>query len=444
MAVVTLFLLQVFTVGAGAGVVKITPERELSPQPAAVAHRQIVVPGENTQGTASGPIPAQATLTAKLNGLGTAKVTGVVLDAATGRTLYDRGSGTPAVPASTTKIITSTAAMAALGSDARLTTKVVRKGNRIVLVGGGDPTLTSKAVPTGYPRPASLADLAKKTAAALKTAGLKSVPVDYDTSVFQGSRLGPGWKPNYVPEGSVAPVAGLMADNGRVTPNPCEGTVEASPDGPTAAATAFGKWLKRYGVTPVKGRAASGSGGTPLADVQSPPVSALVEHVMQCSDNDVAEALARHVAIKKGLPPTFEGGAQAVRQVLQSLGVAEGVATVDGSGLSPRNRITPLGLARVVALDAAGKRPELRTVISGMPVAGFSGTLTERFTGTTGAGVVRAKTGTLSKVATLAGIITDRDGRLLTFAFMDNDAVDLGASRLILDGLASSVVSCGC
>ncbi|WP_460369352.1 D-alanyl-D-alanine carboxypeptidase/D-alanyl-D-alanine endopeptidase [Actinocorallia lasiicapitis] len=423
---------------------KITPERELTPQPAAVAHRRVVVPGENTQGTASGRIPAQTALTSKLNGIGGAKVTGVVLDAATGRLLYDRGSARPAVPASTTKIITSTAAMAALGPDKRLTTKVVRKGDRIVLVGGGDPTLSSKAPTAGYPRPASLSDLAKKTAVALKAAGVRKVAVDYDSSLYQGSPLGPGWKPNYVPEGSVAPVAALMVDNGRISPNPCEGTIPAVADGPSAAAVAFGKWLKVYGITPVKGRAASGGGGTPLADVQSPTVAALVEHLMQCSDNDVAESMIRQVAIAKGQPATFEGGARAVRQVLQSLGVAEGVNTVDGSGLSPRDRITPLALARIVALDASGKTPALRTVISGMPVAGFSGTLTERFTGTGGAGIVRAKTGTLSKVATLAGIVTDADGRLLTFAFMDNDAVDLGASRTILDTLASTVVSCGC
>ncbi len=61
--------------------------------------------------------------------------------------------------------------------------------------------------------------------------------------------------------------------------------------------------------------------------------------------------------------------------------------------------------------------------MSGMPIAGFSGTLAHRYglgTAAAGRGVVRAKTGTLDGVNTLAGVVYDADGRLLAFAFMAN------------------------
>jgi D-alanyl-D-alanine carboxypeptidase/D-alanyl-D-alanine-endopeptidase (penicillin-binding protein 4) len=138
-----------------------------------------------------------------------------------------------------------------------------------------------------------------------------------------------------------------------------------------------------------------------------------------------------------------------VHQVLAGLGVAAGIATVDGSGLSPRNRITPNGLARLLALAASSPgHPELRTVMSGMPIAGFSGTLADRYgsngTAATGKGVVRAKTGTLNGVNTLAGVVDDADGRLLAFAFMANNVQSPAVALAALDSLAGTLAGCGC
>jgi D-alanyl-D-alanine carboxypeptidase/D-alanyl-D-alanine-endopeptidase (penicillin-binding protein 4) len=121
----------------------------------------------------------------------------------------------------------------------------------------------------------------------------------------------------------------------------------------------------------------------------------------------------------------------------------------DGSGLSHDNRITPAALAKVVALAASPAHPELRTVLSGMPVAGFSGTLDDRFdagTASAGRGVVRAKTGTLDGVNTLAGAVEDADGRLLAFAFMANQvpASRVDAVLSSLDTLAGTLAGCGC
>jgi D-alanyl-D-alanine carboxypeptidase/D-alanyl-D-alanine-endopeptidase (penicillin-binding protein 4) len=456
-ALVTLCLLNVFVVVAGTAVVRLTPKRELAVRPPAVAARGIVVPDGNrgggvTAAGTAGPLPSAGTLTARLAGpmsSAGAPINAVVIDTASRRVLYDQRSQLPLVPASTTKIVTTTAALAALGPDHKLTTKVVRSAKGIVLVGGGDPTLTSRPA-DGFPTYASLTDLAARTATALRASGTRRVRLDYDTSLFDGPRAGPGWKPNYLPEGSVAPVTALAVDEGRARPNACEQDATAPRAGnpPLGAAQRFALALRHHGVQARLGaEVAAPKGAQQVAAVQSPPLRALVEHTLECSDNDLAEALARQVAIARHRPVDFAGASQAVHDVLAGLDVADGVQVSDGSGLSVRNRITPAALARIVALAAAGRHPELRAVITGMPVAGFSGTLEDRYAGDTtlaGAGAVRAKTGTLSDVSTLAGLAYDADGRLLAFAFMVNNVKSTSMARVALDRLASALAGCGC
>jgi D-alanyl-D-alanine carboxypeptidase/D-alanyl-D-alanine-endopeptidase (penicillin-binding protein 4) len=86
-------------------------------------------------------------------------------------------------------------------------------------------------------------------------------------------------------------------------------------------------------------------------------------------------------------------------------------------------------------------------VITGMPVAGFSGTLSDRYAGPgtlAGAGTVRAKTGTLDNVNTLAGLAYDAQGRVLAFAFMANNVKNPAAAMDSLDQMAATLASCGC
>ncbi|OEV09943.1 D-alanyl-D-alanine carboxypeptidase, partial [Streptomyces nanshensis] len=91
--------------------------------------------------------------------------------------------------------------------------------------------------------------------------------------------------------------------------------------------------------------------------------------------------------------------------------------------------------------------PELRTVLTGLPVARFTGTLGSRYggeRGEPGAGLVRAKTGTLTGVNTLAGTVVDADGRMLAFAFLTTGATARDAAQQSLDRLASALANCGC
>jgi len=172
------------------------------------------------------------------------------------------------------------------------------------------------------------------------------------------------------------------------------------------------------------------------------------------SDNDLAEALARQVALTRGEPASFAGASSAIGGVLQGVlarvgAPADSVRLQDGSGLSRLDRLQPAALTRLLAATAGSDRAQLAPVLSGLPVAGFDGTLDDRFRAgpaATAAGVVRAKTGTLNGVGALAGLVRTRDGRLLAFA-LAADALPVGGTRAAqtaLDRLAATLARCGC
>jgi serine-type D-Ala-D-Ala carboxypeptidase/endopeptidase (penicillin-binding protein 4) len=189
-----------------------------------------------------------------------------------------------------------------------------------------------------------------------------------------------------------------------------------------------------------------------VAAVSSPPLAAIVEQMLTESNNVIAENLARQVALAKGGPGSFSGAAAAVTSVIRRLGAGAGVHLVDGSGLSPDDRIPAVTLFRLVSLAASAHHPELRAVITGMPVAGFSGTLTrgQSVFGDPAAaarGLLRAKTGNLDTVVSLAGLVDDRDGSVLGFAFMADrlpSVQDLRPAAGTVDKLAAALASCGC
>src|SRR6185437_3848952 len=171
--------------------------------------------------------------------------------------------------------------------------------------------------------------------------------------------------------------------------------------------------------------------------------------MLQESNNVIAETLARQVAIATGRPGTFTGAARAVMAVDAKLGV-RGIHLYDGSGLSPLDLISPRALVKLVELAAGQRLPGLRSVITGMPVAGFSGTLGPGSFfgpfGRSGLGMVRAKTGNLAHVATMAGVAITTSGQLLAFAFMGNRIpASLGPKpEATLAQLATALAGCGC
>src|SRR5699024_10949578 len=145
---------------------------------------------------------------------------------------------------------------------------------------------------------------------------------------------------------------------------------------------------------------------TEVATIQSAPLSTVVEHTLDVSDNDASEVLMRHVALARDRPATSDDGSAAILAALNDLGVTvEDVTLADGSGLSRANAIPAGVVADVLATASSPDHPELRAVVTGLPVAGFTGTLTDRWGDAPGEGLVRAKTGTLTGASALAGVV---------------------------------------
>ena len=425
----------------------------LTPAPAAA----VLSPLDRLPNT--GAVPKPAAIAAKLAPLladpvlASDVVALVVADPRSGNVLLDNHGSDAVAPASTAKLAVAVAALHVLGPDHRLTTSVVLgNAGQVVLVGGGDPTLAGpKAVGVhdpGYPAPARLADLAAQTASALKARGVTSVSLGYDASLYAGPSTAPGWKPLYVNEGDVAPVSALEVDEG----SPDLTKLARSADPAKLAATEFASLLSADGVPVTDAPAATTASpdAAVLASVQSPRLSALVQRMLGRSDNDLAESLARQVAIATGKPATFAGGADAVRSVVAGLGVsADGLAMADGSGLSTSDRVHAKALVQLIDLVLGPGHPELSSIRQALPVAGFSGTLATRYTkppASSAAGRIWAKTGTLDGVVALAGYLDDASGRVLAFAVIAND-VPLNATlttESAVDRLTAGLAGCGC
>jgi serine-type D-Ala-D-Ala carboxypeptidase/endopeptidase (penicillin-binding protein 4) len=402
---------------------------------------------------AGAPAPTAAGLTAVLGPLAAAmpgRFTGTVVDPATAQVLWQEAADQPLAPGSTGKLLTTAGALLTLNPTGTLVTRAAAgpEAGTVVLVGGGDPTLT--ALPDGktgvYPDPARLTSLAAAVKAAMP-GGVTKVLID--TSRYTGPTMASGWDPADIPAGNIAPIQSLMLDGGRVDPTKQDGARVEKPA--LAAGQAFAGLLGAdpSAVTEIT----SNPNATVLGAVASAPISDLVEHLIQTSDNVSAEVLARETAIARSGDPSFTGAVTQVMAALSQAGIdPAGAVMSDGSGLSTDDRIPAKLLGAVLAAAAAPSQgPQdtefLRPIVSGLPVAGGDGTLDDRFAPTAdsaaGRGVVRAKTGTLTGVSSLAGVVTDRDGRLLVFALMSNGPSP-SAIRPRLDDIAATLSGCGC
>ncbi len=372
-------------------------------------------------------------------------LSGRITDAMTGNQIWELRAGFPMQPASTNKILTAAAALLTLDRTARVTTTVqaadqTRMPGVVVLVGGGDPTL-SAAPPnedTWYRDAARIADLADQ----VRKSGIKATAVQVDNSLFSGPDLAPGWDPADIAGGDIAPIQSVMLDAGRIQPTTLE-----SRRSPTPALDAGRALASALGVDPAKVTIAPGPAeGRQLASVQSAPLMERLRQMMTASDNVMAETIGREVARATGHPSSFAGSVDAVTAKLAAVNIdMTGASLVDSSGLSIANLLTSNTLDEVINAAAGPDQPALRPLVDMLPVAGGSGTLSDRFLGAnlkSSAGWLRAKTGSLTKTNSLAGIVTDVDGRVLTFAFISNNAGMEGRTRL--DALASILRTCGC
>jgi D-alanyl-D-alanine carboxypeptidase/D-alanyl-D-alanine-endopeptidase (penicillin-binding protein 4) len=355
-----------------------------------------------------------------------------VLDAASGRVIFSRKADRPMLPASNMKIVTAVTTVAAVGPDRTFRTAVFAGpgAGEIILQGGGDPLLTSSDVRS----------LASDVALSLDPAS--PVTVSSDLNLFAPPSRAPGWPRGYIPSvaASVSPLARLG---------------DYSTDPAASALQVFRQRLKALGFTVQAGSEVDvAPDAAPLAEVSRHSAADAVRIMLRESENNVAEVLFRHVAIAKGQPATWEGARTAAAATLAELGIdTAGLAIVDGSGLSRKDRLTALALANVTRLSSTGDPARFAVMYdaSAMPISGVSGTLDSKYGRFTtkhsrcARAEVRAKTGTLFDTIGLSGVTTATDGQQKAFSILVNDRPQRFtalATRQAADGLAATVNGC--
>ncbi|EEI26022.1 D-alanyl-D-alanine carboxypeptidase/D-alanyl-D-alanine endopeptidase [Corynebacterium glucuronolyticum] len=334
---------------------------------------------------------------------------GIVTDVQTGETVWEKNADVPGRPASITKVLTATAAVHALPAGHRLVTEVYADGDTSYIKAGGDVWLSDTSLD--------------------RLAGMVTTPrVVLDTSVWDGFEpFAPTWDPADIDAGFVAPIEPVMINQARI-----DATTGDVPRSHTPAQDVLASVAARSGATPA-GLSTVPPTATKIGTVESPRLDDRLNAMMDHSDNVMAEAIGRELAVAKGATNPVD----AVIAELHALSIpTDGLNLNDCSGLSADNRIAPRTID--IALYTAATDDKLHPVLRSLPVAYGSGTLAERFGGKDGQGWVRAKTGTLDATSGLAGTVTGEDGSVYTFAFLSNGS-DILAARESLDTLASAL-----
>ena len=364
-----------------------------------------------------------AALKAKLDELGKDKALatfgGQVIDTTTHEVLWEREPAKPLTPASATKVLTLAAATLALDEEERLTTEVVagEQEGEVVIKAAGDVWLTDER----------LDELAKQIQQKMDTVTRVSI----DTSIWAGPDQAPGWDDDNIDGGYVAPIQPAMLYGGRIGEK--TGDVPRSHEPALDVARAL---ATRLGADEAD-IAASPENSEVIATTESEPLALRAQQAAKDSDNVMAEAIARELAVSQGREASFEGATKAILDELRGAGIdVNGVTLKDGSGLSRDNRI-PAGLLAHIA-DQAVATDELRPLLGYLPLAGGEGTLYERYHESPARGYVRAKTGTLTGTSALTGTAQGQSGRVYDFAFLVNDG-EVTSARQAQDALAAAL-----
>jgi D-alanyl-D-alanine carboxypeptidase/D-alanyl-D-alanine-endopeptidase (penicillin-binding protein 4) len=333
---------------------------------------------------------------------------------ADGRTLYADGATRAVTPASVQKLIVASAALDELGPQFRYHTIFAAPQNagdgtldgNLWLVGSGDPSLTTADLRNGV--------------AMLARSGLQRVNggVVVDATAMAGPGLNPYWNRDDAGQDYAAPTSAVSLDGDTIESHASVGGVDQTLWTPM---TDVARYVAAQTQSMMRARnilleRPPALGTAPLDavvlwDHRSAPLSALEAHMLFVSDNHYAEQLLRTLGQDSDGIPNDANGIAAEMRFLKSENVpVPGLRLFDGSGLSPADRVASVTLARLLA----AQEPALYRLL---PLGGREGTL-RRYDFTTAEGRVRAKSGHLSGVSSLAGYANTLHHGRVAFAFL--------------------------
>ena len=328
-----------------------------------------------------------------------------VYDLTDGQPLYAINAAHRMRPASCQKLVTAITALHFLKGNYRFTTDfritgTVKAGTLqgdLIVVGGMDPLVT----PT---------ELLQAAASIKQQQGIESIAgnIIYDLSMREDTPLGWGW----CWDDDYGPLSALLVDG--------KDNFEQ-------------KWLDALAQAGI--RVSSSFGKRGQADNKSRSIYAihhgidiLLEPMMKNSDNIYAECLFYQTAASTGKKGAgHKQASQRTEELLTRIGLEPSRYVIaDGSGLSLYNYVSAEML--VAMLGYAWRTPAIKEhLLPSLPIAGFDGTLQKRMTSTVAEGNVRAKTGTVNGISSLAGYLTAANGHTLAFAIINQG---IGSSSL--------------
>ncbi|MFM1826001.1 MAG: hypothetical protein RLZZ37_636 [Actinomycetota bacterium] len=376
-----------------------------------------------------------------------------------GSVVFESNADDSMMPASLTKIYTAASNSITLDLDAKFVTKVKYLDNNLYLVGGGDPQLGTDS----NPRKADLEDLAKQTAENLKKFNVFEVNLFVDDSSLGPLQRPADWLDNYFRSSEVHLISALNLDD-PLAPS------QAPEDPSITTGQTFAVYLIKNNIK-VNGlvfRKKAPSEAFDVATEYSKSVAQIIEDMLIISNNQDAEILARVASDIATKDPSTNAATELVLKDVENLGISSvDNALSDTSGLSRSNKISPSDFTNLIyktvvkpelTIENKGDATKFLTiptysipvdtwpVFTGLPTGHGLGTMEKRFNeeNSPGRGVVRAKTGTLNQVITLAGTITTKDNAFLSFAILVNRVEKPTQVREELDNLLNEIAKCEC
>jgi D-alanyl-D-alanine carboxypeptidase/D-alanyl-D-alanine-endopeptidase (penicillin-binding protein 4) len=306
----------------------------------------------------------------------------LIIDPISQTEIFESEADIPRAPASILKLISSVTAIKAYGADKVFKTSINSTSDpeRFILLGEYDPWLTTSA------------SSAKRFQRALSTKLISAIG-----------------------QTGVDPEAVTIEFNGLFTKD-----IEN-------LRAFYGNKVKFKRVTQAEVKTLPGL--TPLAEISSPHLSDIVGFTLLWSDNTLADRLARNASDEMGFTRDSNGMNKAFQETLKSLDVNyAGLSVKDGSGLSHDDRVSARTIAEL--LWKIRIEPEFQSVYDGLPVAGESGTLKDRFkkSAKSAKGLVKAKTGWINTSVTLAGYVEVGNNEYV-FAVIANSVKPTETSR---------------
>lgn len=382
-----------------------------------------------------------------------------IRDNTDGTILFESNAQNSMLPASLTKLYTAASTAITLDPDARFVTKVKYLNNNVYLVGGADPQLGTESNPTQ----ADLADLAKETAQKLKEFNVFEVNVFIDDAILGPLQRPADWEDTYFQSSEIHLISALNIDDPSA---PAKAPVD--PSITTGQKFAFYLIKNNIKVNGLVSRKNTPKDAFELSTQYSKSVSQLIEDTLMISNNQDAEILARVTSLVSENDPSTKAATELVLKDVELLGISSvDNAITDASGLSRSNKISPSDLSEIIyksiknpVITKVNKgetskfmitpilpiTPDPWSVFTGLPTGHGLGTMKKRFdeNNSAGRGVVRAKTGSLNRVITLAGTITTKDNVFLSFAILVNRVEEPENVREAIDNLLNELAECNC